>query len=88
MTSQSTSDAVIYRTPAAARVFLSLLERIRVGHLVLVTPAGERKVFGSPAALPGVTLQIHDWRSCSRILKMVISVLQMPTRMAGSIPLI
>lgn len=69
MTSQSTSDTVIYRTPAAARLFLSLLERVRVGHLVLVTPIGERRIFGSPAALPAATLQIHDWRSCSRILR-------------------
>lgn len=69
MTLQSAFEPILYRTPAAARLFLSLLERIRVGHLVLVTPTGERRMFGSPAALPSATLQIHDWRSCSRILR-------------------
>jgi len=32
--------------PASGRLFLSLLERIQVGHLVLITPDGQQRVFG------------------------------------------
>ena len=39
--------------PASGRLFLSLLERIQVGHLVLITPDGQQRVFGDPHAAPG-----------------------------------
>jgi cyclopropane-fatty-acyl-phospholipid synthase len=55
--------------PAAARVFLNLLGRIRHGHLELMTPDHTRMVFGNAHAGPGATLELHDWRACGRILR-------------------
>ncbi|HXZ09580.1 MAG TPA: cyclopropane-fatty-acyl-phospholipid synthase family protein [Paraburkholderia sp.] len=55
--------------PAAGRLFLSLLERIRVGHLLLVTPDGQQRVFGDPHAQPGARLELRDWRACGAILR-------------------
>ncbi|GAB2879541.1 cyclopropane-fatty-acyl-phospholipid synthase family protein [Paraburkholderia jirisanensis] len=55
--------------PVFGRVFLSLLGRMRVGHLVLTTPRGEQRVFGDPHAQPGAQLVLHDWRACRAILK-------------------
>jgi cyclopropane-fatty-acyl-phospholipid synthase len=55
--------------PAAARVFLNLLGRIRHGHLELITPDHTRMVFGDAHGGPGATLAVHDWRACGRILR-------------------
>jgi cyclopropane-fatty-acyl-phospholipid synthase len=55
--------------PASGRLFLSLLERIRVGHLVLITPDGQPRVFGDPHAAPGARLELRDWRACGAILR-------------------
>jgi cyclopropane-fatty-acyl-phospholipid synthase len=55
--------------PASGRLFLSLLERIRVGHLILVTPDGQPRVFGDPHAAPGARLELRDWRACGAILR-------------------
>jgi cyclopropane-fatty-acyl-phospholipid synthase len=55
--------------PASGRLFLSLLERIRAGHLVLVTPDGQPRVFGDPHAAPGARLELRDWRACGAILR-------------------
>ncbi|VVE01257.1 cyclopropane-fatty-acyl-phospholipid synthase [Pandoraea pneumonica] len=55
--------------PLSARLFLRLLERIRVGHLTLIAPDGTQHVFGDPHTSPGATLQIHDWRACRRIVQ-------------------
>jgi cyclopropane-fatty-acyl-phospholipid synthase len=55
--------------PLSARIFLGLLRRIRVGHLVLVTPDGDRCVFGDPLMQPAACLSIHDWRACRAILR-------------------
>ncbi|WP_144156186.1 SAM-dependent methyltransferase [Paraburkholderia sp. BCC1885] len=55
--------------PASGRLFLSLLERIRVGHLVLITPDGQPRVFGDPHASPGARLELRDWRACGAILR-------------------
>ena len=55
--------------PASGRLFLSLLERIRVGHLVLITPDGQPRVFGDPHAMPGARLELRDWRACGAILR-------------------
>ncbi|MFC3339857.1 SAM-dependent methyltransferase [Paracandidimonas soli] len=69
MTSYFASDSAIERVPTYAQLFFSLLERVRVGHLTLVMPSGERRIFGNSMSLPGAVLTIHDWRACSRILK-------------------
>jgi cyclopropane-fatty-acyl-phospholipid synthase len=55
--------------PLAARLFLSLLGRVRVGHLVLTTPRGEQCVYGDPHAQPGAQLVLRDWRACRAILQ-------------------
>jgi len=55
--------------PAAARLFLTLLARIKVGHLQLVTPTGNRQVYGDMRHGPAAELQINDWRACGKILQ-------------------
>jgi cyclopropane-fatty-acyl-phospholipid synthase len=55
--------------PLSARLFLQLLRRIRVGHLVLVTPDGDQCVFGDPLMQPAAHLHLHDWRACRAILR-------------------
>jgi len=57
------------RIPASARIFMSLLRRIHIGHLVLVTPDGEQHVFGDPHAPPSARLELRDWRACAAILR-------------------
>ncbi|MEM5341348.1 SAM-dependent methyltransferase [Paraburkholderia azotifigens] len=54
--------------PAFARLFLALLGRLRVGHLVLTTPGGQQRVFGDPHAHPCAQLILRDWRACRAIL--------------------
>ncbi|MBV8657598.1 MAG: class I SAM-dependent methyltransferase [Burkholderiales bacterium] len=56
-------------TPAAAKLFLALLERISVGTLNLRTPSGETRHFGAHQQECAAELQINDWRACSTILK-------------------
>jgi cyclopropane-fatty-acyl-phospholipid synthase len=55
--------------PMSARIFLGLLRRISVGHLVLVMPDGGRSVFGDPLMQPAALLFIRDWRACRAILR-------------------
>jgi cyclopropane-fatty-acyl-phospholipid synthase len=55
--------------PIAARLFIGLLRRLRIGHLVLVSPDGDRCVFGDPLSQPAALLQINDWRACRAILR-------------------
>ena len=55
--------------PLSARIFFGLLRRIRVGHLVLVTPDGSQCVFGDPLMQPAARLAINDWRACRAILR-------------------
>ncbi|TAL81680.1 MAG: class I SAM-dependent methyltransferase [Candidimonas sp.] len=69
MTTQSASNLAMDPIPASAKFFLSLLERISVGHLIMVLPSGERRVFGRPSSSPGAILKVNDWRGCSKILK-------------------
>ncbi|TFW16908.1 SAM-dependent methyltransferase, partial [Massilia arenosa] len=49
--------------PLGARLFLSVLGRIRRGHLELITPDGARMVFGNAHDAQGATLRLHDWRA-------------------------
>ncbi|TFW28371.1 SAM-dependent methyltransferase [Duganella callida] len=64
-----TLSTTMQTAPATARLFLLLLERIRHGHLELITPDHTRMVFGDAHAGPGATLELHDWRACARILR-------------------
>jgi cyclopropane-fatty-acyl-phospholipid synthase len=55
--------------PVAARIFLALLNRLRVGHLVLTIPGGQQRVYGDPHAHPRAALILHDWRACGAVLR-------------------
>ncbi len=55
--------------PAAARVLIGMLGRLRHGHLQLVTPDGAAIAFGDPHSPAGALLRIHDWRACGRLLR-------------------
>ncbi len=57
------------KTPPMARMFMALAARLQAGHLQLVTPRGERHLFGDARQQPGAELHIHDWRACERILR-------------------
>ena len=56
------------RTPAAGRIFLGMLSRLRIGHLTVVLPSGERLHCGNAQGTPAAELRLHDWRACGRIL--------------------
>ncbi|MBA5638257.1 class I SAM-dependent methyltransferase [Duganella sp. LX20W] len=64
-----TLSTVTPSAPAGARLFLTLLNNIRHGHLELVTPCDTRMVFGDAHAPTGATLRVSDWRACQRILR-------------------
>lgn len=64
-----TLSTVMPPAPAGARLFLTLLNNIRHGHLELVTPCDTRMVFGDAHASTGATLRVLDWRACQRILR-------------------
>ncbi|WP_118182589.1 SAM-dependent methyltransferase [Paraburkholderia phosphatilytica] len=68
--------------PPSARMFLALLGRIQTGSLALVTPDGDRCLFGKMRGntrgvthgktddnAPAATLHLHDWRACRAILR-------------------
>lgn len=55
--------------PAAARLFVNLLGRLRHGHLQLVTPDGALLAFGDLHAPPAAQLRIHDWSVCGQLLR-------------------
>jgi cyclopropane-fatty-acyl-phospholipid synthase len=54
--------------PAAGRLFLSLLSRLKIGFLKVTTPQGEGLVFGDTHAGPAAHLHLRDWRACGRIM--------------------
>jgi cyclopropane-fatty-acyl-phospholipid synthase len=56
------------RVPASARLFLRLLERIRVGTMILTTPGGNTHRFVRTPE-PYVELHIHDWSACRQIMQ-------------------
>lgn len=69
MSSTRTLETVFPGLPTMAQLFVSLLMRIRHGHVLLVGPNGEQKVFGDPHHQPGARLVVHDWRACGLILR-------------------
>lgn len=52
-----------------ARMFLGALERLAVGHLVLLRPDGEEAIYGDPHEAPGARMTLRDWRACEAILR-------------------
>lgn len=55
--------------PSSARMFLALLEGLRVGHLTVDTPDGGQRLFGQVHAQPGAHLALRDWRACAAMLR-------------------
>ena len=52
-----------------ARMFLAALQRLAVGHLVLLRPDGEETIYGDPHEAPGARLTLLDWRACEAVLR-------------------
>ena len=62
--------ATVPRTAlSAAKLFLNLLTYLQSGHLQLITPEGNRLMFGDLHQAPSATLHINDWRACARIMR-------------------
>ena len=57
------------KMPASAQLFFKMLKNLKVGHLQIITPDHQHVLFGDTHHSPSATLQIHDWRACSRILR-------------------
>ncbi len=55
--------------PPSARLFLALLDRLRIGHLIVATPDGAQRLFGQAHAQPGAHLALLDWRACALMLR-------------------
>ena len=55
--------------PWHARTILSLLEKIQVGQLTLVSPEGEKFIFRGTQSGIEANIQIHDWLVCKACLK-------------------
>jgi cyclopropane-fatty-acyl-phospholipid synthase len=69
MTSVSTGMPPVRTPRVAARVLLSLLEKIEVGSLEVTGPGGFRGSFGvRTSAGPTATLHFRDWRAAADIL--------------------
>lgn len=59
----------IRELPWAARAFVTMLGRLRVGSLTLVDPQGRSMLFGKQGEWPHAQLQIHDWRAVTAIMR-------------------
>lgn len=55
--------------PFSARLFIRMLEKLSVGSLSFVDPAGRIASFGQMGAEPHATLRLNDWRACGLILR-------------------
>ncbi|MEY5050290.1 MAG: hypothetical protein RLZZ619_220 [Pseudomonadota bacterium] len=55
--------------PWHARTILSLLEKIQIGQLTLVSPEGEKFIFRGTQSGIEANIQIHDWTVCKACLK-------------------
>ena len=57
------------RTSVFARMFLAALDRLAVGHLVLLRPDGQEAIYGDPHQAPGARLTLLDWRACEAVMR-------------------
>lgn len=55
--------------PWHARTILSLLEKIQIGQLTLVSPESEKFIFRGTQSGIEANIQIHDWAVCKACLK-------------------
>ena len=53
---------------AAWRIAIAAAARIKVGHLVVVLPDGDRRTFGDARAEPSAAIHIHDRRALINLL--------------------
>ena len=63
---QHVADPILSRI--AWRIAVGAAARVRVGHLVVVLPDGERRTFGDDAAQPAAEIRIHDRRALVKFL--------------------
>ncbi len=59
----------IASAPAAARLLLNMLKRIRIGTLTVTLPSGGHHCYGGIEPGPTAFLDIRSWRACQRILR-------------------
>jgi cyclopropane-fatty-acyl-phospholipid synthase len=62
---QGTSTSI----PASAQLFMRMLAKIKHGNLHLITPSGAVHKFGDQEIAQAVSLHIHDWQACKKILQ-------------------
>lgn len=55
--------------PLSARVFVGMLQRLSVGSLTFIDPAGQAAHFGEMGAAPHAELLLTDWRAASAIMR-------------------
>ncbi len=55
--------------PASAQLFIRMLAKIKHGNLHLITPSGAVHKFGDQHLAQAVSLYIHDWQACKKILQ-------------------
>ena len=65
----STDPRSLSQAPYAARLVLSLLERLHCGRLTLATPDGRCRTFDGLQPGPHAMLEISDWRVFGRLMR-------------------
>lgn len=55
--------------PTSARLFMRMLANIKNGNLHLITPAGNVYKYGDQQLAQSVSLHIHNWQACKKILR-------------------
>ena len=68
MSQSQLSNNIAQGLPLGAKLFLNVLQKIKVGHCQLITPQGAPIIFGDAHQKPAATLKINDWRACKKIL--------------------
>ena len=59
----------IRELPWAARTFVSMLSKLKVGSLTLVDPQGRSMLFGKQGEWPHAQLTVHDWSCAAAIMR-------------------
>ena len=57
------------RAPAAAKLLLNMLQRVRIGTLTVTLPGGGHHFYGGKEPGPTAFLEIKSWQACQRILR-------------------
>lgn len=59
----------MHELPLAARAFVTMVARLKVGSLTLIDPQGRSMLFGKQGQWPHAQLNVHDWRAASAIMR-------------------